>query len=182
MATEPQLIWPWWVRLTHWALVFVFVLNYFLLEPGSSLHNWLGYGVTLMVATRIVLGFITSNPYASLYSCNLRKSAFLQHFHEFKTRHLPPYAGHNPLGWLMVFAFWFLLLVLAVTGFMAEEVDAFFGNQLLDDIHLWAANGMLIAAIIHVTSVFVVAFWGRIALIRPMITGRRKAGDESKTG
>ena len=153
MTERSLFIWPWWVRVTHWALVLVFILNYFLLEPGSWLHNWLGYGVTLLVGVRIALGLRTSNRYASLASCDLRKSAFLHHFREFKSRQVSPDAGHNPLGWLMVLAFWILLLILAVTGFLAEEVDYFWGNRLLDEIHLWAADGMLIAALIHVAGV-----------------------------
>lgn len=172
-------IWPWWVRLAHWTLVLVFVADYFVLEPGSSLHNWLGYGATLLVGLRIALGFFTSNHYASFSSCDLSKGAFRHHFHEFKDRQLNPAAGHNPLGWLMVFAFWALLLVLAVTGFLAEEVGYFFGNRVLDAIHIWAADAMLIAALIHVASVFVVALWGRVPLVRPMITGYRKTRKNS---
>lgn len=174
MAEKSLFIWPWWVRLTHWALVAVFVANYFLLDPGSWIHTWLGYGVSTLILMRIILGFSTRNPYASLKSLDISKSAFLHHMQELKARHLAPDEGHNPLGWLMVLAFWSLMLVLAVTGFLAEEVDYFFGNQLLDEIHLWAADAMLIAALIHVASVFLVGFWGHIALVRPMITGYRK--------
>lgn len=183
MTTKSLFIWPWWVRLTHWALVTVFVANYFLLDPGSWQHTWFGYGVTLLVVSRIVLGVFTKQQYASLSSCNLRKGAFLHHFHELKERRLGPAAGHNPLGWLMVFAFWFLLLVLAVTGFLAEEIRYFFGNQLLDEIHIWAADGMLIAALIHVASVVIVSLWGRISLVKPMITGYRRVreGHESSS-
>jgi cytochrome b len=178
VAAQSLFIWPWWVRLTHWALVVVFVANYFLLDPGSWVHTWLGYGVTLLIVARIVLGFSTKNPYASLRSLDLNKKAFLHHLQELKARHLSPAEGHNPLGWLMVFLFWALMLVLAVTGFLAEEVDYFFGNQLLDEIHVWAADAMLIAALIHIASVFLVGFWGHIPLVRPMITGCRKTDEK----
>lgn len=178
-ANDTVLIWPWWIRLIHWVLVLVFVANYFVLDPGSSLHNWLGYIITILVLTRIVLGFLKRssecNGYAAFVHCDLKTHAFIHHFHELKQRKLPANSGHNPLGWLMVFFFWFLVVVLAVSGFLMEEVDYFFGNQTLDTIHLWAADGMLIAAFVHVAAVLLVAYWGRISLIRPMLTGQRKA-------
>lgn len=179
MIAEPGVtgsifIWPWWVRLTHWALVLVFVANYFVLEPGSSLHNWLGYGITILVVIRIALGFSRYGGAAAFVHCDLKPRAFAHHLQELKQRNASTRAGHNPLGWLMVFFFWFLVVVLAVSGFLLEEVDYFFGNQILDTIHLWSADAMLIAAFIHIAAVLLVGYWGRISLIRPMLTGVRK--------
>ena len=167
-------IWPWWVRVTHWALVSVFVLNYFMLEPGGSLHNWLGYAVTALVVARIGLGFSRHSQYASFRYLNLSRQAVTHHLGELRQRRVPAASGHNPLGWLMVFLFWFLLLTLAVSGFLAEEADYFFGNRTLDTLHIWAADAMLTAAAVHVASVLLVGFWGRIELIRPMLTGVRR--------
>lgn len=172
-------IWPWWIRLIHWALVLVFVANYFLLEPGSALHNWLGYGVTVLIILRIALGFSERfskhSGYAAFVHCDLKPQAFAHHLNELKQRKVPAKSGHNPFGWLMVFFFWFLVVVLAVSGFLMEEMDYFFGNQTLGTIHLWSADAMLIAAFVHVAAVLLVAYWGRISLIRPMLTGKRKA-------
>lgn len=171
-------IWPWWIRLLHWGLVLVFVVNYFVLEPGSDLHNWLGYIITILVVLRIIVGFSNRfsehSGFAAFAHCDLKPRAFAHHLNELKQRKVPTNSGHNPLGWLMVFFFWLLLVVLAVSGFLMEEVDYFFGNQTLDTIHLWAADAMLIAAFVHVAAVLIVAYWGRISLIRPMLTGKRK--------
>jgi cytochrome b len=48
---------------------------------------------------------------------------------------IPADSGHNPVGWLMVLFTWVLFVGLAVTGFMMEEIDMFFGNSLLESIH-----------------------------------------------
>ena len=179
--TDAHLVWPWWVRLIHWAVVLIFIANYFLLEPGSDLHNWLGYGIALLIVVRIILGssrrFAAFSGYAGFMHCDLKPQAFMHHLQELKQRKAATHSGHNPLGWLMVFFFWLLVIVLAVSGFLMEEVDYFFGNQTLDTIHLWSADAMLIAAFIHVAAVLLVAYWGRISLIRPMLTGVRKTKD-----
>lgn len=179
MATESNVIdskpiWPWWIRLIHWALVLVFIANYFVLEPSSTLHNWLGYGITILIVLRITLGFSKRIDHAASVHFDFKPRTLTHHLRELKQRKVSASAGHNPLGWLMVFFFWFLVLALAVSGFLMEEVDYFFGNQILDTIHLWSADAMLIAAFVHIAAVLLVGYWGRISLIRPMLTGMRK--------
>jgi cytochrome b len=68
----------------------------------------------------------------------------------------------------------FLVAVLASTGWLHEEVDALYGNDLLQQIHAYTAHTLWIGALVHVAAVFVVQYAGRIELVRPMITGRRR--------
>lgn len=166
-------IWHPLIRIIHWWLVAVFVTNYFIIEPGSQVHQWLGYSAVGLLLVRICWGFI-DNGFGSFSKLDLSPRAFREHFAHLRERKIPAKSGHNPIGWLMIFLIIILFIGQGVTGFMMEEVDAFFGNSTLEFIHGWTANLIYAAALIHIAAVFFVAWWGRIQLVRPMITGKRE--------
>ncbi|GAC28752.1 cytochrome b/b6 domain-containing protein [Brumicola pallidula] len=87
---------------------------------------------------------------------------------------IPADSGHNPVGWLMVLFTWVLFVGLAVTGFMMEEIDMFFGNSLLESIHSIFSNVLYGIIIVHILAVFAVGWWGKISLVGAMITGKRE--------
>jgi len=74
----------------------------------------------------------------------------------------------------MIYLVFLLITILTVTGWLHEEVDALFGNDFLQETHELAAHVLWIAALVHIASVFVVQHIGKIELVRPMITGRRR--------
>lgn len=166
-------IWHPLIRIIHWLLVAIFIANYFILEAGSQWHQWLGYTAVAAIAVRITWGFV-DNSYGNFKTIELSKQALQEHLQHLKQRQTPIESGHNPLGWLMVFAVILLFFGLGVTGFMMEEIDRFFGNSKLEEIHEWLANFLYAAAIIHVAAVIVTGWRGRIELIRPMLTGKRR--------
>lgn len=173
-STEQSVkIWDLLVRVTHWSVVLVFTLNYFVLEPGSQWHQYFGYLALLCVAVRVFWGF-GSTGYASFSHISISRSALSTHWVHLKQRNIPKRTGHNPFGWLLAISVWTLILGLAVTGFALEEIDRFFGNSWLEDIHGLMADTLYSLVIIHVVAAFFVGGWGRIALIQPMITGWRK--------
>jgi cytochrome b len=102
------------------------------------------------------------------------RERFREHMAAMMARTIPADSGHNPLGALMIYLVFLLVAVLTVTGWMHEEIDALFGNDLLQEIHEVAAHTLWICALLHVAAVFLVQYVGRIDLVRPMITGRRK--------
>lgn len=167
------LIWEPLIRVIHWLLVIAFTLNYFLLESGSDLHQIVGYVAFCAILTRIAWGFF-SNGYGGLSHLKLGLESFNQHFAHLKEKKIPPKSGHNPIGWLMILCTWLLFIGLAVTGFMLEEVDYFFGSSLVEDIHSILSDVLYALVILHIIAVFFVAWWGKVSLIRPMITGKRK--------
>ncbi len=160
------------MRIGHWILVAVFTLNYFLLEPGGDIHQWLGYTAFTVVLVRLLWACLSTG-YASFQSLQLHPGNFKQHFHHLRHRQIPFDTGHNPVGWLMIFATWFSFIGLAVTGFMMEEIDAWFGNSLLQDIHGFLSDLLYAIVLLHILAVFIVGWWGHIPLVRPMITGYR---------
>ena len=172
-SATPTFIWPWWVRVVHWTAAGVFAADYFLLEPGSTLHNTLGYTACALIIGRVALGLRHRGGYADFSTLTLRPAAFVEHARELRRRAVPAAAGHNPFGWIMVLVIWGLFAALGVTGFMAQEIRYFRGNQTLDSVHTLAADALLVAVCIHVVSVIAVGYWGRVRLIGPMLTGYR---------
>ena len=166
-------IWDPLVRGIHWLLVIAFCLNYFLLESGSDEHQIVGYVAFVAVQIRLVWAFFRSG-FASIKQIKLRPSDFKLHFKHLKNRNVPENSGHNPLGWLMVLATWLLFIALATTGFLLEETDYFFGSSLVENIHSILAKSLYSIVIVHIAAIVLVGWWGRVSLITPMITGKRK--------
>lgn len=163
-------IWDPLVRGVHWLLVIAFCLNYFLLEAGSDEHQIAGYIAFAAVLIRLCWSFMCTG-FASIKQIKLRPRDFQLHL---KNRNMPANSGHNPLGWVMVFSTWILFLALAITGFLLEETDRFFGSSLVEDIHSIMANILYAIVIVHIAAAVFVGWWGKISLIIPMITGKRK--------
>ena len=165
-------VWGRLIRITHWYLVLAFFLNYFVLDAGSDPHQILGYVALCAVLVRIIWGMM-SKKQGSFATTSLSLKAFALHFTHLKNREVPINAGHNPVGWIMILATWTLFIGLAATGFMLEEIDYFFGNSLVEDIHSIFSDVLYGLVLLHVAAVFIVAWWGRVSLIRPMLTGWR---------
>ncbi|MEW9798807.1 cytochrome b/b6 domain-containing protein [Alteromonas sp. CYL-A6] len=169
-------VWDPLVRICHWSFVAGFVLNYFILEPGKDAHEIAGYTVFSLVIVRLFWGFF-SRGYAGFRHFHFSRRALIEHKQHLVSQSIPTDSGHNPVGWLMVFAVLFLFSVLGVTGFLMEEVDALFGNDMLEAIHELAANSLFALVCIHIAAVVFTLWKGNIELIRPMITGTRRPRD-----
>ncbi|GGW82588.1 cytochrome b/b6 domain-containing protein [Alteromonas halophila] len=173
MANRGQLqIWALPVRLCHWLFVIGFTLNYFILEAGRTAHEIVGYVLVALVLFRIVWGVVKPG-HAHFGQFHLNYRAVREHLHHLRKRSIPRDSGHNPIGWLFVFATLALFLVLGITGFLLEEIDALFGNPTVELIHSLAGDTLMVLACIHIAAVLFTQWRGRIALISPMITGKR---------
>ncbi len=165
-------VWDILVRLFHWSVVILFFLTFFILEDGGRLHEWAGYGIGGLLLLRLIWGFIGTQ--------NARFSHFFptpqrirHHLWAVRNRKLDPTEGHNPIGALMIFLLLFLLGLTVVSGWMLT-LDAFWGEEWVEELHEIVANVNLLAIIIHVSAVIIMQKVLGIALIRPMITGKRR--------
>lgn len=165
-------IWDSFIRSYHWLIVAAFVLNYFLLEPGEQAHQIVGYTAVTLVLLRIMWGFC-GPPNARITSFLPTKSRLKKHIDRLRKRQIPVNEGHNPIGGVLILVFWLLLLSQGISGYLLEETDRFFGSLLLEDIHEWTAHLLYIGVIIHIVAVIVVGWWGKVQLLKPMITGKR---------
>lgn len=173
MTDKGLMIWDPVLRLLHWVTACCFVLNYWVLEQGDFWHRFVGYLLFFMVLVRLIWGF-TGPKNARFSLCVLQKSSWQQHFSQLKGRHLHAHEGHNPFGFLWLYASLALFAALATTGFLLEEVDYFFGSDRLEFIHGTLADTLFAGVCIHVLAVFLVQWWGKISLIKPMFTGKRR--------
>lgn len=166
-------IWDPVVRVFHWTLAGTVIGAYWLTDPGSDLHDWLGYGAAAAVAIRIVWG-VVGRGHARFDAFRPTLAGVHAHVEHLRARAVPLDSGHNPLGALMIYLVFALVAILTLTGWLHDEIDALYGNDLLQDTHEIAAHALWGCAIVHVLSVFVVQWRGRIELVRPMITGWRR--------
>ena len=166
---QPVKVWDPFVRLFHWSLVSCVLLNQFVLEEGEAAHEWTGYLASALVLARVVWGFIGSRHarFADFFPTPARLA---RHFTALRQGQHPQYKGHNPLGALMMLALMAIVLALGLTGWM-QTTDAYFGEEWLQELHEWLANGLLIAAGLHAAAAIVMGRIERVNLVRAMVTG-----------
>lgn len=164
-------VWDPLVRIFHWSVATLFLLNYWLLEPGETLHEWAGYAIAGLLVIRIVWGWIGSRNarFASFWPTRIRLH---RHLRQLRTREFDPTEGHNPLGALMVVFMLTLLMLTALSGWM-QGLDAFWGEDWVEQLHEYAATTLMVSVAIHVGAVILMSRVTGLALIRTMISGRR---------
>ena len=69
------------------------------------------------------------------------------------------------------------MLMLALTGFLMEEIDYFWGEEWLEEVHELIANGLAGLVGLHILAALVESLRLRENLPLSMITGRRRPLD-----
>lgn len=170
--TQNTPIWDPFVRLFHWSLVSCVLLNQFVLEAGETPHQWVGYTATALVLARVVWGFVGTR-HARFSDFFPTPQRLRNHVQALLRGEHPVYAGHNPLGGLMMLALMTLVLALGLTGWL-QGTDAFWGEEWLQDLHEALANGLILAAGLHAAAAIVMGRLERVRLVRAMITGKKE--------
>ncbi len=202
LAPEPEAgppgLWDPVVRLTHWGIAAVVLLNAVLTEGGGLAHVWIGWTGLALLALRLVWG-VVGPPEArfSAFPPNLRAAG--QHLSALAQGRPARYRSHNPAGALMVYLFWATLCVIIGTGIAmtgtgplgsyerSKAIETADWSQLdlgagdaeneggvLKEVHEVAANLILILAALHVAGVAVESRRMRHNLLRPMLAGARR--------
>ncbi|MFT3931378.1 MAG: cytochrome b/b6 domain-containing protein [Spongiibacteraceae bacterium] len=166
-------IWDLPVRVFHWSVATLFLLNYWVLEAGETPHEWVGYAIGALLFFRIIWGFIGS-PNARFANFWPTPTRLRHHWQQLKTRDFNAAEGHNPLGALMIFFILTLLAITAISGWM-QGLDRFWGEDWVEDLHEIAANTLMAAVTIHVAAVIVMSRISGLRLIRTMLFGWRPA-------
>ncbi len=162
-------VWDPFVRVFHWTLVSCVLLNQFVLEEGETPHEWAGYLAAALVVARIVWGFIGSRHarFSDFFPTPTRLVAHLRAMRSGVPEH---HVGHNPLGALMMLLLMGLVLALGFTGWL-QGTDTYFGEEWLQELHEWLANGLLLSAGLHAASAIVMGRVERTRLVKAMFTG-----------
>lgn len=114
-ASLPMRRWDPLVRITHWGIVVAIIVNALVVEEGSGIHIWVGYGLAALLALRLLWGLI-GPPEARFSAFPPSPLRAFAHVREIASGTRTTHASHNPLGALMVYAIWSCLAVIIATG------------------------------------------------------------------
>ena len=165
-------VWALWIRVVHWAVAAIVAVDLFNEAGANPWHRNLGYAAAGLVALRLGAGAVLkghTSPVAMLRAAR-RAPSYARAVASGRSR---PSLGHNPLGALMSFIIWSLVLFLAVTGWMTQ-LDLFWGEEWLQDLHAAGAYALGAGAAVHIIGVFRAnRIYGANAA-KSMITGRKR--------
>lgn len=112
MRTDTVKVWDPFIRIFHWGLVGLFTLSYVTGETEGPLHVWSGYAIVVLIALRIVWGFVGSTH--ARFSDFVRSPAEVFRYLKGElSGNAPRTLGHNPAGGWMVLL---LLVSILATG------------------------------------------------------------------
>lgn len=180
-------VWDPLVRLTHWTIALAIVLNEFLIDGDAVTHIWVGYTAFGLLALRLLWGLIGPEN-ARFSSFPISLSGASRHVANLKRGKHKAHLSHNPLGALMVYALWTMLLFVSVTGVMLEsepfpehegEYNRHYEDadddedraEIIEELHEMSANLLLLLAVLHVGGVVLESRLSGRNLVRPMIFG-----------
>jgi cytochrome b len=186
-------VWDPFVRIFHWLLATVVLVDWFMDEP-LWMHTWLGYLAAGLVILRIVWGFI--GPENAQFVNFVRGPRLVLEYVaglvRFSSRR---YLGHSPAGGAMIVALLVMISATIVTGMANLAADRGEGplagaiskverpiipgqrrqRLLMKQVHETVANITLVLVVLHVLGVALGSFAHRENLVRAMITGRKRA-------
>jgi cytochrome b len=197
-------LWDPIVRLTHWGIALVVVINALINEGGSLIHVTLGWIAMALLVMRLIWGALgPSEARFSAFPPN--PMAALRHLRRLRTGQVRHYPSHNPAGGLMAYAFWVTLALVMVTGLVMtggatpmqvanEQAAVASGDwsalitestgessdedrslrHTVEEVHEVAANLLLILAALHVGGVVLESRAMRRNLVAPMLLGTRR--------
>lgn len=162
-------VWDRFIRVFHWSLVACVLTNFFVIDDGETLHQWLGYTASALVLARIVWGFIGPR-HARFSDFFPTPSRIRRHLTDLVSGATDHHDGHNPVGALVMLVMLAVVLSLGLTGFL-QTTDAFWGEEWLQETHEMLATTLIAFAGLHAAAAVVMSHFERTNLIAAMITG-----------
>jgi cytochrome b len=177
-------VWGLPVRMFHWALavlVTIALLTGFIApEWWLPVHTAAGYGIVALLIFRFVWA-VFGPEYARVVNMANSLRYFSDYLRGLAVLRPPHYVGHNPVGTMMIFAFFGVFVALVVTGLLMEAgeekrgplaglVTYATGNAAKEphEILAFVAIGMIV---IHIAGVIVESVLQKVNLVRGMIDG-----------
>ena len=182
-----KLIWDLPIRIVHWLLTVLIFGSWYTVSVTGDMerHMLIGQTILCLLIFRVVWGFVGTR-YAKFSSFVFGPRTIVAYARSILSRSGGGYAGHNPLGFLAVFAMLLLIGIQVTTGLFATDGDFYegplnhlvsgrTGNQ-ITDIHYLNFDVLAIMIGIHIVAIFFYLLYKRENLISPMFTGK-KTGD-----
>jgi cytochrome b len=164
-------VWDPLVRIVHWTVAFGCILNLFVLESGTA-HEVIGYVVAGAMTVRIIWGFVGSR-YARFSDFVRGPGAIRAYIFDNLKGRAKRYIGHNPAASVMMLALMALVIGVSVTGYMMG-MDAFWGEEWVEELHELLANAILVLALVHALAAILESARHKENLIWSMVTGRKR--------
>ena len=176
MSPATITLWDPLVRVFHWSIAIIFVANMYFNEAGDDWHQWLGYAMVALLLVRFIWGFVGKGAarWADFFPTPARLSAHIGALVRGQAYHR---MGHSPLGALVMILMMLCLLALGVTGFLAQEVDYFWGEDWIIDLHDTIANSLLALVLLHIAAALFESYRLKENLPLSMVTGKRRLGE-----
>ena len=165
-------VWDRFVRVFHWTLVIAFFGAYLSTEHIGWVHKGFGYLAFTLVITRVLWGFVGPG-HARFSSFVPRPASLAGYLKALLSGRAPRYVGHNPAGAVMVVALLLAMVGIAVSGWMMQ-LDAFWGNDLVEETHTWLVDLTLVAVGLHVAANLYASLKHHENLVLAMFTGRKR--------
>jgi cytochrome b len=183
---EGRLVWDLPVRLVHWLIVLAVAGSWATHYAGVEWFAWhrrLGYTVLVLVAFRIVWGFVGTRH--ARFGHFVRGPRAILDYLRGRTAVAP--VGHNPVGALGVVALLGVLFVQAATGLVANDeimnagpfygwIDPALSNR-LTTLHRQSSDVLLALIGLHVLAVAWHVLGRRRPLLKAMLTGRKSTSE-----
>jgi cytochrome b len=188
-------VWDWPIRLFHWLSVIALGVSWWSAENGRmDLHYQSGLFLVLMIAFRLVLGFIGGS--TSRFSNFVKSPSTV--LAQLKGEALNPTPGHSPLAGYSVIAMLLSMVVQVGSGLFATDIDglesgplsflvSFDTGRIAADVHEISFNILLALVSLHILAIFFYLVVRRRNLLTSMITGRDRQldpllGDATSSG
>lgn len=170
MRPLTTLVWDPLIRFFHWSLVGG-VAYEMLADAGTSTHEMLGYLLLVLIAVRVVWGFVGTT-YARFSNFIVSPLNMVIYAKSILVGHPKRYIGHNPAGAAMVLMLMLAVAVTAATGW-AMITDTLWGEAWIEELHKVAANTTITLVAFHVIGVILASVQHRENLLKSMITGHK---------
>jgi cytochrome b len=179
-------VWDLPVRLFHWVLVLLLLVQLVTGQIGGDLMAWhlySGYCVLVLMIFRILWGF-AGGTHARFASFLAGPAASWRFAKRLLSHEAVPQVGHNPLGGWMVIAMIVSLSLQAASGLFANDGAAWEGplaalvsledSNVLSEFHRWNLRVLLTLAGLHVTAVIFHWVVKKDNLVGAMFTGVKR--------
>jgi cytochrome b len=164
-------VWDPFIRIFHWTLVVLFALAW-LIEDLQWQHQPVGYAILLLVALRIVWGFV--GPRHARFADFLGSPrATLAYARGLWGGTAPRLLGHNPLAGVMILILLAMLVATGASGWLMTAGN-FAHAEWLEELHENLAVLTLALVGLHVLAVLVMVAVHGENLVRAMLTGRKR--------
>lgn len=176
-------LWDLPTRLFHWSLVISFAFLFYSGETGEWMewHMNVGIFVLALVLFRLVWGFVGSQTARFSSFMRLHPQTIVDYMKTLPKRDHQQYAGHNPLGGLVVLLMLVLLFIQAVSGlFNSDDIlaegplyamvsEAF--SDMMGGLHETVFELLLLIVVLHIAAIIFYRLYKGINLVKPMIIG-----------